>query len=274
MVYIDFQDDKIVFMEKYRLYIDESGTHNYSKSNEIKERYLCLNGIIISAKHNQDVFDKKWEDLRNIFTEDPDYPAIFHLTDVMNKIGVFGKLEDADIQEDFNQKYLEILEDCEFVVCSVVIDKKEHLKKYGQTAMHPYHYCINVLLERYVQFLIQNNGYGDVVAEVRGKKEDKKLKAEFEHFYNNGTYYLKSEVIQAKLTSKKLKLETKEARISGLELSDMLATPMKFLTLYKYDEIDDLSYNFTKKILKTIHPKIRRSPFNKGRTKGFGVKLI
>jgi len=140
--------------------------------------------------------------------------------------------------------------------------------------MHPYHYCLNVLLERYVNFLLENNGYGDVVAEVRGKKEDRLLKSEFEHFYENGTYYLNAKVVQRKLSSKKLKLKTKEARISGLELSDMLALSMKFLTLYKYGRIPELSDNFTKSVLKLVHPKIRKCPYNKGRTKGFGTKLI
>ena len=260
--------------KKYRLYIDESGTHSYNKSDEIKERYLCLNGIIISAEHNQEFITPKWEELREIFTEDPDFPAVFHLTDVMERIGVFKKLENEGVKASFDEKYLEILENGNFVLCSVVLDKKEHIERYGDTAMHPYHYCLNVLLERYVRFLSENNGTGDVVAEVRGKKEDRKLRSEFEHFYENGTDYLSSATVQQKLSSGKLKLKTKDARISGLELSDMLATPMKFLTLYKYKRVPELSDNFTKSVLKLVHPKIRRCPYNQERTKGFGVKLI
>lgn len=259
---------------KYRLYIDESGTHNYSTSDAIKERYLCLNGVIISAEHNQEFITPKWEELRDIFTEDPDFPAVFHLTDVMQQAGVFKKFENEEVKKSFDEKYLNILENGDFVLCSVVLDKKAHIKKYGDTAMHPYHYCLNVLLERYVNFLLGKDGSGDVVAEVRGKKEDRKLKSEFEHFYENGTYYLKASVVQARLSSKKLKLKTKEARIAGLELSDMLATPMKFLTLYKYERVPELSDNFTKQVLQLVHPKIRKCPYNKKRTKGFGVKLI
>lgn len=258
----------------FRLYVDESGTHDYCKSDEIKERYLCLNGVIISAEHNQQYISPKWEKLRGLFTEDTDFPAIFHLTDVMARIGVFKKLEDTEIKEAFNSQYLDILENGDFTLCSVVLDKKEHRQRYGDTAMHPYHYCLNVLLERYVRFLIEHGGSGDVIAEVRGKKEDGKLEAEFRHFYENGTDYLKSDVVQKRLSSKKLKLKTKEARICGLEISDMLATPMKFLTLYKYDRVTSLSDNFTKSVLKSVHGKIRRCPYNKNRMKGFGIKLI
>lgn len=140
--------------------------------------------------------------------------------------------------------------------------------------MHPYHYCLNVLLERYVKFLSGRNARGDVLAEARGKKEDRALQSEFERFYADGTNFVSDSVVQSRLTSKKLKLETKEARVCGLEMSDMLATPMKFLTLYKYDVIPSLSDNFTKEVLQTVHPKIRKCPYNSKRTKGFGVKLL
>jgi len=258
---------------KYRLYIDESGTHQYNKSDDIKKRYLCLLGVIISADHNRDFIVPKWENLRSIFTEDSDFPAIFHYTDVISATNGFGKLSDEIIRDDFNKKYLEILKDGEFVLCCVVLDKKSHFETYGKSAMHPYHYCLNVLLERYVKFLSSKNGFGDVLAEARGKKEDKLLRSEFSKFYENGTDFLESETIKKRITSHKLKLKTKEARINGLELADMLATPMKFLTLRKANILPQLSNNFTKVVLETVFCKIRRNPFN-GSTKGFGIKLI
>ena len=260
--------------QKYRLYIDESGTHNYSQSDEIKERYLCLNGIIISAKHNQEFIAPKWEELRKFFTEDHDFPAIFHLTDIKEKIGVFKKLENEEVQQYFNEKYLEILANADFTLCCVVLDKKNHIEKYGDTAMHPYPYCLNVLVERYVKFLQVCNAIGDVVTEVRGMKEDRKLRSEFEHFYETGTHFLTPAVVQARLSSKQIKIKTKEARISGIELADMLATPMKFLTLYEYKIIPELSDNFTKSVLDQIYSKIRKNPYKQETIKGFGIKLI
>lgn len=112
-----------------------------------------------------------------------------------------------------------------------------------------------------------------MIAEVRGTKEDNLLRSEFSRFYENGTSFVESEIIKKRLTSKKLKLKTKEARICGLEIADMLATPMKYLTLKKYGLIDSLSDNFTKTVLETIFCKVRKSPFN-GSTKGYGIKLV
>ena len=259
--------------EKYRLYIDESGTHKYSKSTDIKERYLCLLGVIFSSEHNQKYLSPKWEELRSVFTQDVDFPTVFHYVDVVGGKNEFSKLSDQTTKETFNQKYLEVLRDADYTLCCVVLDKKSHNETYGTSAMHPYHYCLNVLLERYVKFLSGKNASGDVIAEARGGKEDELLRSEFSRFYENGTSFLESEVVQRRLSSKKLKLKTKEARICGLELADMLATPMKFLTLKKHGLLENLSDNFTKTVLETIYCKVRKNPLN-GSVKGYGIKLI
>jgi hypothetical protein len=259
--------------QKYRLYIDESGTHKYSNSTDIKERYLCLLGVIISSEHNQNFISPKWEELRNIFTQDADFPPVFHYVDVVSGNNGFGKLSEQNTRETFNQKYLELLKDGEYTICCVVLDKKTHIETYNTSAMHPYHYCLNVLLERYVRFLSSKNASGDVLAEARGKKEDNLLRSEFERFYEHGTSFLEADIVKKRLTSHKLKLKTKEAKIAGLEIADMLATPMKYLTLKKYKKIDALSDNFTKTVLDTVFSKVRKSPFT-GSTQGYGIKLI
>lgn len=258
---------------KYRLYIDESGTHNYSNSTSVKERYLCLLGVIIPSEHNDIFITPKWEELRSMFTEDADFPPVFHYVDVVSKKNEFSKLSDEEFKNVFNETYISFLTNGNYVVCCVVLDKKTHIEAYGTSAMHPYHYCLNVLLERYVNFLVSKNATGDVLAEARGKKEDALLMSEFSRFYEDGTAFLNGEIVKRKLTSKKLKLKTKEARIAGLELADMLATPMKFLTLKKYSLLEELSENFTMEVLKAIYPKVRRKPFSNS-TKGYGIKLI
>ena len=49
--------------------------------------------------------------------------------------------------------------------------------------MISYHYCLALLLERFTFFLEQKQVRGDVMAESRGGKEDKRLKL---HFQNCG----------------------------------------------------------------------------------------
>lgn len=258
----------------YRLYIDESGTHEYSKFTVVnsKEQYLCLLGVIIEKQHNEIFMRPKWEEIRAIFTDDADLPPSIHCIDMISNKGSFSKLSDPIVRAEFDSKYLSFLKCGEYTICSVVIDKKSHSEKYGISAMHPYHYCFHVLLERYVRFLSDNDAFGDVLAEVRGKKEDRLLSNAFEHFYNVGTNVMSHEQVQKRLTSKSLKLKDKTTRICGLELADMLALPIKFLTLHEFGRHETLSQNFTKQVIEEAKPKIRSN--DHGEIKGYGIKLI
>lgn len=258
----------------YRLYIDESGDHVYSQYNTIKHRYLCLNGVIFSKLENKNYFSPGWTNLRRIFTTDPDFPAKFHYTDVIAGKDNFSLLKIPSIKNKFDTDYLNLLTNGDFTICSIVIDKDSHKRRYTQPA-HPYHYCLNVLLERYVRFLISKGATGDVMAESRNPREDALLRQEFQYFYQNGSGYIRLSDIQNCLTSKDIKLKNKHAMVCGLEISDMLANPMKHYILNSYNLLQ-LSQNFTQKVLNTVDCKIRNGVGrNFQRTKiGFGIKLI
>lgn len=64
----------------------------------------------------------------------------------------------------------------DYRVITVVIDKKLHRDQYQVWHFLPYHYCLAVLLERFVLFLHYGNYRGDVMIESRGGQEDHKLK--------------------------------------------------------------------------------------------------
>jgi hypothetical protein len=81
------------------------------------------------------------------------------------------------------------------------------------------------LVERYVQWLERHDWTGDVVVEARFKKVDKKLKASFAHTWAFGTDYVTASTVQARLTSRELKLFTKRENCAGLQLCDLIAHP-------------------------------------------------
>ncbi|MYE38150.1 MAG: hypothetical protein F4X82_01345 [Candidatus Spechtbacteria bacterium SB0662_bin_43] len=58
----------------YRLYVDESGDHNYSKKDDPENRYLSLIGVVVSYNDNQ-LLSKRWKKLRDLFTDDLDFPV-------------------------------------------------------------------------------------------------------------------------------------------------------------------------------------------------------
>ena len=258
--------------KKFRLYIDESGTHGYSDTEDIEHKYLGLTGFIISEKSNIESLQPRLLELKRIVANDPDELPVLHREDIVNKRGVFSKLNDKIIEKQFNEIFLSLLEDMEYAICAVVLDKKSHLARYQKSAFHPYHYCMNVLLERYVFYLQENGFIGDVLAEARGKKEDQALKEEYRRFYEGGTYFCKSNYIQQFLTSKEIKIKPKSKMFVGLEFADLLSLATKLDILNCYGKLPNLTDNFCKIIIQHIQSKYRSSP--SGQTKGFGKKLI
>lgn len=257
---------------KYRLYVDESGTHGYSTdTSTIKQRYLALTGIAISEEENLTVLQPRMIELKRILVDDPDDLPVLHREDIVNKSGVFSRLDDQKIEEQFNDAYLSLLTDLDYVICSIVLDKKSHFDRYQTAAQHPYHYCMDLLLERYVFLLEEVGGRGDVLAEARGKEEDRPLMERYAQFYENGTYFCRPGRIQQFLTSKEIKIKPKSKMIVGLEFADLLSLATK-LTLLLYGVIPPLTDNFNKIVTDTIQPKYRTSATDVVR--GFGKKLI
>jgi hypothetical protein len=238
----------------YRLYIDESGDHSYGKKElrtfrivskerttvaefpyenfpeleDISKRYLGLTGCIVETNEYRNSFHPELEKLKQKhFPHNPDDPVILHRKDIINKSGSFWRLREPERERAFNDDLLSFIGSMKYKVITVVIDKKEHVERYQGFAYHPYHYCMAALLERYCGFLQFYNAKGDVLAESRGGAEDKQFKEAYRRIYNSGTQFRQSDFFCKVLTSKEIKLKPKIANIAGLQLSDILAYPLK-----------------------------------------------
>jgi hypothetical protein len=185
-----------VQMKKYRLYIDEVGNSDLGSSNNPNHRYLSLTGIIIDLEYvSKTVFSAVEELKQQYFGSHPDEPIILHRKELVNKQRPFESLQNPETEKSFNKDILELLQNLDYAVISVVIDKQEHQERYRVWRFDPYHYCLTVMIERYVLWLKDRNAIGDVMAESRGGKEDKRLKDSFERAYiptNCATRSLKS----------------------------------------------------------------------------------
>ena len=259
-------------VKKYRLYIDESGTHHYCTSDDIKKKYLCLCGVIIANDVAKNILNPCFYDLKQFIATDKDEFPVLHREDIVGTKGCFKNLNKPEIEQEWNNKVLWIFENIDYAICGIVLDKKNHSMRYGRAAKHPYHYCLDVLLERYIFYLNSIGSYGDVVAESRGKKEDKTLSLAFDNFYKNGTWYVNGKSIRRCLSSKKIKIKPKGQGYWGLELADLLALVVKLDVLHTFDKIPSLEENFNLKIIEAIQSKYRKN--SEGETVGFGKKLI
>jgi hypothetical protein len=217
---------------KFRIYIDEVGNPDLESSDDPNHRFLSLTGVILELDYVEQVVHAQMEDLKKrYFRHHPDEPVIFHRKDLIRGTAPFDTLKDEEIRQRFDNELLDLLKTWNYTIVSVCLDKKKHKQQYTTWRYDPYHYCLAVLLERFVFFLEQHDSLGDVLAESRGGKEDVRLKKAFRRLWEKGTDYIAPETFQHYLTSCELKVKPKANNIPGfrLRISLHIQAGMKFL---------------------------------------------
>ena len=259
--------------QKYRLYIDEVGNSDLGSSKDPNHRYLSLTGVILDLEYVRTVFQPELESLKQkYFSSHPDEPLTFHRKELVNKKAPFDSLQDPAVETAFNQEFLLLLASWEYSVITVVIDKFQHTQQYQVWRYDPYHYCLKILVERYVLWLQHKNVQGDVLAESRGGKEDMRLKTSFERIYEEGSEWVTPDVIHSHLTSRQLKAKNKANNIAGLQLADLIAYPSYKIALARRNS-EAIPQNFGGKIGSILlKQKYVRGPSNK--IDGWGIKWL
>ena len=259
----------------YRIYIDEVGNHDLNSSKDENERYLTLFGVWMSYS---EVKNKVRPDMdaikRDYFQKDPDQTIIFHRKQITRFEGDFTILAKKEVRDDFGNCLLKAFKDWNYVAMAVTIDKRKHLEKYNIWHYEPYHYCFEVLLERYVLFLHYRRLKGDVMVESRSTKPDKNLKNSYRRFYGKGTTNISAGIIQNCLTTGELKCKKKGENICGLQLADLLAHPAHYDLLNSYGVIGKQNSEFGVEVGKILRDTKYNRHYINGKIDGFGTKLL
>ncbi len=261
-------------MNKYRIYIDETGNSDLASSEHPNHRFFSLTGVIAFTGYTRDILHPQMETLKQtFFRHHPDEPVIFHRKEMVNGLGPFRPLKDESLRKEFDAVLLQHLRSWDYSVATVLLDKKEFMEKFRDWKHDPYHYCLEVLLESYIVFLDRMDALGDVMIESRGKKEDMRLKKAFSELHANGSDYLSAEHIQERLTSTQIKVKPKSANVAGLQLADMIAHPSRRDVLKRYDLFPDgqQARVLGDQIIEIIEPKYERYD---GKIEGYGIKKL
>ncbi len=241
---------------KYRIYIDEVGNPDLASSDNPNHRFLSLTGVILELGYVEKAVFPQMEDLkRAFFGSHPDDPIIFHRKEMVNAAFPFEKLKDDTIRNRFDAELLSLMQTWEYTVITVCLDKKTHKETYTAWRYDPYHYCLAVLLERFFFFLDRLNARGDVIAESRGGKEDRRLKDSFARLWEKGTDFVAPEQFQKVFTSKQLKVKPKANNISGLQLADLLAHPSRNEILKERGFMNREFGRFSAKVIEILQKK-------------------
>lgn len=183
-----------------------------------------------------------------------------HTADITRNKNGFERLKEAAFREKFYKELNTLIQKLEFKVVACVIKKDIHLSRYGLAALDPYFLSLDILVERFCMEIGNNLGQGVIVAERRDLTLDHELDLAWLNLKIQGTRYIKAHQIESRILG--LNLRAKHENIGGLQLADLVVTPIGRYVLGKSIKED----------FKIIQSKFRRN--KTGEWKGYGLVVL
>ncbi|GAB4573626.1 MAG: DUF3800 domain-containing protein [Rhodothalassiaceae bacterium] len=239
----DYYSDYIVF-------VDESGDHSLESIDQGYPVFVLTFCIVGKSTYANEIVPRMKTLKLNTFGHDS---TILHERDIRKKSGAFSRIGEKG-RESFLSSLTSILAETNFTLIAIVIDKREHKRRYVNPA-HPYHLAMQFGLERLGKFM-SKKGMGDrithILCESRGKKEDKDLELEFRRIRDGNGWVRKPY---------ELVILDKKANCEGLQIADLTARPIGLSVLHP---------NQTNRAMEVIRTKFDRD--RRGNIDGCGLK--
>lgn len=257
----------------YRLYVDEVGTDDLTHTEKDHQRFLSLTGVAMKVEYARDHLEPNLNWIKaNVLKHDPDAPIILHRKDIMGLHGGFQCLKDERTRDLFDRALFRIIEGAEYVVITALIDKRWMLKQQHWKKTHPYHYLMEIMVEKYAQFLERVGSIGDIMPESRMGKVDERLQKACDDVRATGTPFVNSQRIASAIRASNLKFRKKSDNVAGLQLCDLLAHPSHM----RAREIMGHDVNlgpFAQRVCAALEKDKYDRSWN-GTVKGYGIKHL
>ncbi|AWB06382.1 DUF3800 domain-containing protein [Azospirillum humicireducens] len=198
------------------MFVDESGDHNLTSINPEFPLFALAFCILRKTDYATQVAPALDVLKFNTFGHDL---TVLHSRDIRKQQGDFAVLRDAARRNAFLDGMSAIIAESPFTLCVTAIDKVK-LKERYRTPHNPYHLSLEFCLERTYQFLIDRRQQGrrtHIIAESRGKAEDKDLELQFRRILD------KKEAWNHHF---ELRFASKACNSVGLQLADLAAHPV------------------------------------------------
>lgn len=205
---------------RYVAFIDECGDHSLNKIDQDFPLFL-LAMVIVRRDVYRDIILPRLNTLK--LAHWPHEGINLHSRDIRKATGHFAILQNPAVRTSFMDNLTDAMTQLPFELLVVAVQKRALQIRYKQ-ADNPYDIALTFMMERLVRWA-EKHGESRVplVAEARGKREDKDLKATFFDLLQQGTPYVTADRFKA--MSFPLEFRDKRTNIAGIQLADLCAHP-------------------------------------------------
>ena len=239
------------------LFLDESGDHNLSIIDPHYPLFV-LGGVIVDKDYAEGTLTKEIQQFkRRLFGRDD---LILHTADITRNRNGFEQMQDVDFRRRFYEGLNSLMQSLSYTVIACAIRKQEHLSRYGVAALDPYLLSLDILVERFCMEIGNVEDGGVIIVERRGSTLDHTLELAWLNLKIQGTRYIQASEIDKRILA--LNLRSKSDNLAGLQLADLVVTPIGRHLLGKE----------TKEDYRIVKSKFRRN--RKGEYEGYGLVVL
>ncbi len=239
------------------MFLDESGDHNLEVIDRQYPMFV-LAGVIMERAYAESELETQMAGFKKGLFGRTD--IILHTADITRNQNGFERMKEQPFRARFYGELNALVASLDFKVVACAIHKEGHLQRYGVSAINPYMLSLHVLVERLCFEIGNVSGGGSIVAERRGPTLDHELELAYLSLKVQGTRYLRAVQIEDRINQ--LRLRKKSENVAGLQLADLVATPIGRHVLGKADHDD----------YRIIESKFRRDRL--GSHEGYGLVVL
>lgn len=207
------------------VYIDESGDHNLDvKKLDNYYNVFVLSAVCFRTQDLYDEFDCNFREIKRHFFGDDQF--IIHTREITRPSKStderIKQFINAKFRQEFYDKITRLIDSSKFFKIACVVKKAEHSLQYGESAVDPYMFSFDNILNR-ILFRCEEIGC-KIYPEERNASQNDALNLAFEKAQRRGTRFCSGDEVISKV--REFRLVNKRENVSGHQLVDLTVTPI------------------------------------------------
>jgi len=204
------------------MYLDESGDHSLRVVDPAYPVFV-LAGVMIDDAYERRVVRLELDELKQALVGNA--RVVLHTSDLIRNRNGFERMKAPAFRGRFLDVLTAAMRRWSYTVVACAIRKDHHARKYGTSAIDPCMLSLEVVVERFCYELRQRDAVGaGIIAEARGQPLDRILERSWQDVLLNGTRYIGRHELSSRV--RRLELRTTTAGEAGLELADLVVSPI------------------------------------------------